>query len=209
MNRMNQFIPMIQHANTKEVFKQNIMGLNVEELRSFINKPEMVTFSKGTVQILKWMIVQNDNIPDFENKFRMMVAYYKKNSRLFLGELTARACSCLRGNSLSMLLEAGCDINSKNLSNQNECLVATLYPYKNINRSDEETEQLQKNILRILIRNGIRLDFLQKDENNRSFYESICSVEKYYFLDWIDSFYDEFNEEQKKEWKTVRLQRLF
>lgn len=192
----------------KKDFKNNIIKNSVEELEVYIQEQERFITEDKEADLLFWMIFGGENIPEFREKLPVMLTYYKKVHKEATDNQLSIACYQLRERLVPVLIEYGLDVNHKNDLGFNACMINILIPSKGIKETQEEIERKRKTIFSLLIKNNISLNLFEKGIDDIGFYELSRINEKLHHIDWIDSFYDEFNEKQKKEWKAIRLARL-
>lgn len=177
-----------------------------EELEKEIQNEGLLVLQEGRISPLEWMMMENKSIPDFEEKFKLFVSHQMKIEPLAADNLLVSACSYCEEDVVKALLELGFDPNNYSNFNVNSCLMYTLILPSGKMRYDAKTViKKQKQILQLLVKHGVSLDFLRSEGNYLPFFQTICNAKQQHCFKWINAVSHTFNEQQKQDWKKIRL----
>lgn len=198
----------------KYICGQTLKESTVKEFESWTKEYDSIEIINDKRNLFVFIAREHKEIRNFEEKLDSLLQLFRKTDPEKEYKLLEKACFYIEEKLVYLILQKE---NPQNyLSKKDEQAFMEflrIVSSPNIHalpiRNDEKLiKRKQDDIFRLLIKHNISLNLMKKYENRyRSLYDAL--IEEGHILDWIDSFYDEFNLKQRKEWGAVRLQRLF
>lgn len=186
-----------------------IADSSVEEFKDWITELEKDEKGPYSVIVLNSFNKDHQNIKEEQEKLNTIFTIIENRRGEQNTDILRHACYNLHEYIVEQLLLRGWDPNKSHGGNIMYTPIKEMIS-PHLGRVDKEhIESKQKKILLLLIQYGLSFNFLEENSFGWSIHSSIQKNKHHYVYDWIESFQEHFNEKQRKEWKSFRLQRLF